>query len=91
MSTCAAASRQTSLLGEAFTYFLTRHFSRVWGGVNRLESGVLAGTYSPISPQDAIDRRFNRVLARFTIWSILIELGTALGMGLLDIGPLGLN
>ncbi len=32
------------------------------GNVNRLESGVLAGTYGPISPQDAINRRINRVL-----------------------------
>ena len=30
--------------------------------VNRLETGVLAGTYRPISPQDAINRRFNLVL-----------------------------
>jgi len=27
--------------------------------VNRLESGVLAGFYKPISSQDAIKRRFN--------------------------------
>ncbi len=35
MSSCAAASRQTSLLGEAFTYFLTRPFSTAWGGCQR--------------------------------------------------------
>ncbi len=40
MSTRGAASRQTSLLGEAFTYFLTCPFGRVWGGVNILKNGV---------------------------------------------------
>ena len=50
-----------------------------------LESGVLAGTYGPISSQDAIKRRLNRVLARFTILSILFWLRTALGVGLLGI------
>ncbi len=34
-------------------------------GVNRLDSRVLAGTYRPISSQDAIDRRFNCVLRSF--------------------------
>ncbi len=32
--------------------------------VNGLKSGALAGTYRPISPQDAINRRFNGVLRR---------------------------
>ena len=59
MSTCGAASRQPSLLGEAVTYFLTCHFSRVWGSVKLLKNGVLAGSYRPISSQDAINRRFN--------------------------------
>ena len=59
MSTCGAASRQPFLLGEAVTYFLTRHFSRVWGGVKLLKNGVLAGFYRPISLQNAINRRFN--------------------------------
>ena len=45
----------------------------------------------PNSSQDAIKRRFNRVLARFTIWSILFGLGTTLGLGLLGVGPLGCN
>ena len=63
MSTCGAASRQTSMLGEAVTYFLTRHFSRVSVGVNMLKNDVLAGTYRPISFQDAIKRRFKCVSA----------------------------
>jgi len=46
---------------------------------------------SAISPQDAIKRRFNRVLARFTIWSIPLEPGPALGLGLLRVGPLERN
>jgi len=50
MSTCGAASRQPSLLGEAVTYFLTCHFSRVWGSVKLLKNAVLAGFYRPISP-----------------------------------------
>ena len=41
--------------------------------------------------QDAINRRFNRVLARFTIWSILFGLGAALGLGLLSFRLPGLN
>ena len=40
------------------------------------------------SSQDAIKRRFNRVLPRITIWSILFEFRAALGLGLLGIGPL---
>jgi len=38
MSTCEAASQQTSLLGDAVTYFLTRHYSIVFGGVNMLKT-----------------------------------------------------
>jgi hypothetical protein len=41
------------------------------------------------SSQDAIKRRFNRVLARFTIWSIFLELAAALGGDLLDVGLRG--
>jgi len=42
--------------GEAFTYFLTCPSSRVWGGsVNKLESGVLAGTYRPVSSQTQLN------------------------------------
>jgi hypothetical protein len=33
--------------------------------VKELKNGVLAGTYRPISSQDAIDRRFNCVLRSF--------------------------
>ncbi len=45
----------------------------------------------PISTPDVIKRRFNGVLARFTISSILLEPGPALGLGLLGVGPVGLN
>ncbi len=62
MSTCGAASRQPFLLGEAVTYFLTCHFSRVWGSVKLLKNAVLASFYRPISLQNAINRRFNGVL-----------------------------
>ena len=41
--------------------------------------------------QDSINRRFKRVLATFTIWSILLELGAPLGLGLLSFRPPGLN
>ncbi len=41
--------------------------------------------------QNAIQRRIKRVLARFTIWSILFGLGAALGLGLRGIGPLKRN
>ncbi len=47
--------RQTSLLGEAVTYFLTRPLVQSGEGVNRLESGVLAGTYRPISSQTQLN------------------------------------
>ncbi len=53
-----------------------------------LKNGVLAGTYRPISPQGAIKRRFNGVLATFTIWSILNGLEPVLGLGLRGIGRL---
>jgi len=44
MSSCAAASRQTSLPpGEAFTYFLTRPFSTAWGGCQRAKKWRLGG------------------------------------------------
>ncbi len=43
MSTCGAAFRQTSLLGEAFNYFLTRHFSRVWGGRQYAKKRCIGG------------------------------------------------
>ncbi len=59
MSTCGAASRQTSLLGEAVTYLLTRPIVQSGEVVNGLKNGVLAGSYRPISPQDAINRRLN--------------------------------
>jgi len=39
------------------------------------------------SSQDSIKRRFNGVLARFTIWSILLKPRPALGLGLLGIRP----
>ncbi len=39
--------------------------------------------------QDAINRRFKRVLPRFTIWSILFGLRSALGLGFLSVGSLG--
>ncbi len=42
-------------------------------------------------PQNAINRRFKRVLARFTNWSILLVLGAALGVGLLRFGLPGRN
>jgi len=42
-------------------------------------------------PQNAIKRRFNRVLARFTIRSILLGFGPVLGVGLLGFRPPGLN
>ncbi len=37
--------------------------------------------------QNAINRRFNGVLPRFMIRSILLEPGPALGLGLLSVGP----
>ena len=43
MSFCAAASRQTSLPGEAFTYFLTRPFSTAWGGCQRAKKRRIGG------------------------------------------------
>ena len=46
-------------LWEAVTYLLARPVVQSGEGVNRIESGVLAGTYRPISSQDAINRRFN--------------------------------
>ena len=36
-------------------------------------------------------RRFNGILRRFTIWSILLELGAFLGLALLSVRPLGYN
>jgi len=57
------------------------------GGVNMLKNYELASTYRPIPSQDAIKRRFNGVLARFTILSILFELRAALGLGLLGGEP----
>jgi len=44
-----------------------------------------------IPAQDAIKRRFNRVLARFTILSNHFRLGAALGLSLLSFRPPGLN
>ncbi len=41
--------------------------------------------------QDAIKRRFNKVLARITILSIHFRLGAALGLNLLSFRPPGLN
>ncbi len=43
------------------------------------------------SSQDAINRRFNGVLARFKIWSILFEPGRAPGVTLPRIGQLERN
>ncbi len=37
------------IVQDSGNYFLTRHFSRVWGGVNMLKNGVLAGINRPIS------------------------------------------
>ncbi len=45
----------------------------------------------PISTPDAINRRFNGVLPRSAILSIRFGLGATLGMGLLGVGPPGLN
>ena len=48
----------------------------------------MAGFYRPISSQDAINRRIKRVLGRFTVGSILLELGPALGSAYLGVRPL---
>ena len=44
-----------------------------------------------LPPQDAIKRRFNGVLSRFIIWSILYGPGAALGLGLLGLELPGRN
>jgi len=49
-----------------------------------LKTGGKVVKEGPISPHDAIKRRFKRVLARFTIWSILFAPGGAPGLGLLS-------
>ncbi len=48
-------------------------------------------TSNSVSVQDAIQRRFKRVLARFTILSILLQLEAVLGVGLLGVRQPGLN
>ncbi len=47
MSICGAASRQTSLLGEAVTYFQLSNLVESEGSINLKKNGVLAGTYRP--------------------------------------------
>ncbi len=57
------------------------------GGLVRSLGGLLQADFIP----DAIKRRFNGVLARFTIWSILLKPRPALGVGLLGVEPPGRN
>ncbi len=47
------------MLGEAFTYFLTCPFSRVWGGCQRAKKRRIGGHLRTDFIQDTIKRRFN--------------------------------
>jgi len=59
----------------------------LWAGLFTKNGGYLACLRDWISSWDEIKRRFNGVLLRFTIWSILLEPGPALGVGLLGFRP----
>ncbi len=52
---------------------------------------LFLSTKRTIPSQDAIKRRFNRVLPGFAILSILFRLGTALGLALSGVGQLERN
>ncbi len=45
--------------GKSVPYLIPRPLVQSGEGVSKLKNGVLAGTYRPISSQDAINRRFN--------------------------------
>ncbi len=55
-------------------------FSRLTGSVKSAAQAYSRAKRTLILSQDAINRRFNGVLARFTIWSIFIGFGAFLGL-----------